>query len=942
MTLGSRGGLYTVKHRREPTASRGHACSRATGADARRQWRIAADAAAFAQDAARGSARGHAAHRHEARLRARRVRHVHGADRRQAGAELPPPAGPARGPGDHDDRRHGGRVRSSSPPGRLRGVGRGAVRLLHARHPAVRKIAARGKSAPDAPGDPRGVGGQPVPVHRLHQNPGGGRARGRPVAMKLVGRPLPKVDAATKVTGRALYADDIVLPRTLHCKILRSPHPHARILSIDTSGARRIPGVVAVITGTDLPIKFGILPVTQDERALEHEKVRYVGDPIAAVAALEEEIAAAACDAIAVEYEVLEPVMTIDAALQKPKDEPIQDYGGPNNVHKFVALEFGDVDAGFGRAEVIREDVFFFQGNTHLPMEQHSAIATYVDGKVTLWSSTQVVHYVHRALSKVLELPMHRIRVIGAAHGGGFGGKTDPFAHEIIVCKLAMLTGRPVKCTLTREEVFYAHRGRHPVLMWVRSGVTRDGRITAMHFRSALDGGAYGSYGVASTFYTGALQTVTYDIPAYRFEGCRVFTNKPPCGPKRGHGTPQPRFALELHLEKIALDIGLDPVELKQRNFVKPNTRTVNWLRVTSCGLDECTERVIKASRFHDRKTRVGRGMGFAISSYLSGAGTAIYWNDMPHSEVQIKVDRGGVTAYCGAMDIGQGSDSVLATIIAEELGLQPSDIRLVTADTDTTPIDLGSYSSRVTFMAGNAALEAARKMRALLVEAVAAKTGAEASAIDVSEARVGDCSFEEASVLAEARFGTLTTAGSYTPPKIAGPYKGSGVGPSPAYSYSACVVDLDADARTGLIHVNKIWIAHDVGRAINPLLVEGQVEGSVYMGLGEALMEEQVFRKGLHKWPSMLEYKSPTFLDMPEVKTFIVETDDPEGPYGAKEAGQGPLLPVPPAVSAAVFDALGVWIDEVPVTPEKVIEALRRKEKGEPPRYGPPRFPSS
>ena len=748
--------------------------------------------------------------------------------------------------------------------------------------------------------------------------------------MRVVGQPLPKVDAVSKVTGRAIYADDMLPPRTLHCRILRSPHPHARILSIDTSAARRIPGVLAVITGADLPIKFGILPVTQDERALEHEKVRYVGDPIAAVAATEEEIAAAACDAIKVEYEVLDPVMSIDAALQEPKDERIQDYGGPHNIHKLVALEFGDVEGGFARASHIREDVFFFQGNTHLPMEQHSAVATFVDGKVTLWSSTQVVHYVHRALAKVLELPMNRIRVIGAAHGGGFGGKTDPFAHEIIVGKLAMLTGRPVKCTLTREEVFYAHRGRHPVLMWVRTGVTADGHITAMHFKSALDGGAYGSYGVASTFYTGALQTVTYDIPAYRFEGCRVFTNKPPCGPKRGHGTPQPRFALELHLEKIAQDIGLDPVELKRRNFVKPNTRTVNWLRVTSCGLEECTDKVMRASRYHERQRRPGHGMGFAISSYLSGAGTAIYWNDMPHSEVQIKVDRGGVTAFCGAMDIGQGSDSVLATIVAEELGLQPADVRLVTADTDTTPIDLGSYSSRVTFMAGNAALEAARKMRALLVEAV-----------EASGHKYGDVSFEEASVLAEARFGTLTTAGSYTPPKIAGPYKGSGVGPSPAYSYTACVVDLDADARTGIARVNKIWIAHDVGRAINPLLVEGQIEGSVYMGLGEALMEEQTFRKGLHKWPSMLEYKSPTFLDMPEVETFIVETIDPEGPYGAKEAGQGPLLPVPPAICSAVYDALGVWIDEIPVTPEKVVEALRRKEKGEPPRYGPPRFPS-
>jgi CO/xanthine dehydrogenase Mo-binding subunit len=745
--------------------------------------------------------------------------------------------------------------------------------------------------------------------------------------MRVVGKPLPKVDAVAKVTGRAVYADDMLPPRTLHCKILRSPHPHARILSIDTSAARRIPGVLAVITGADLPIKFGILPVTQDERALEHEKVRYVGDPIAAVAATEEEIAAAACDSIAVEYEVLRPVMSIEEALQEPKDERIQDYGGPNNVHKLVSLEFGDVDGGFARAEHVREDLFFYQGNTHLPMEQHSAVATYVDGKLTLWSSTQVVHYVHRALSKVLEMPMNRIRVIGAAHGGGFGGKTDPFAHEIIVSKLAMLTGRPVKCTLTREEVFYAHRGRHPVLMWVRTGVTKDGRITAMHFRTALDGGAYGSYGVASTFYTGALQTVTYDIPAYKFEGCRVFTNKPPCGPKRGHGTPQPRFALELHLEKIAHDLGLDPVDLKQRNFVKPNTRTVNWLRVTSCGLDECTDRVMQASGYRNRMKRPGHGMGFAISTYLSGAGTAIYWNDMPHSEVQIKVDRGGVTVYCGAMDIGQGSDSVLATIVAEELGLQPAEIRLVTADTDTTPIDLGSYSSRVTFMAGNAALQAARKMRAMLDEAAGG--------------RLGEISFEEASILAEAKFGALTSAGSYTPPKIAGPYKGSGVGPSPAYSYSACVVDLDADPVTGLVRINKVWIAHDVGRAINPLLVEGQVEGSVYMGLGEALMEEQTFRHGLHKWPSMLEYKSPTFLDMPEVETFIVETVDPEGPYGAKEAGQGPLLPVPPAVAAAVYDALGVWIDEVPITPEKVLDALRHKQKGEAARFGPSKFPS-
>jgi 4-hydroxybenzoyl-CoA reductase subunit alpha len=763
--------------------------------------------------------------------------------------------------------------------------------------------------------------------------------------LAVVGRPLPRVDAVARVTGIARYADDLQLPRMLHCKILRSPHPHARILSIDTSPAQRIPGVKAVLTGHDLPIRYGIMPVSQDERALEFEKVRFVGDPVAAVAAVDEEVAAAALDAIRVSYEPLRPVMSIEEALQEPFDEPIHDPAltrQRGNIHRLVNHEFGDVEAGFAAADYVREDLFFYQGNTHLPMEQHSALATYEDGRLTLWSSTQVVHYVHRTLAKVLELPMHRIRVIGAAHGGGFGGKTDPFSHEIVVAKLAMVTGRPVRCTLTREEVFYAHRGRHPVLVWMRTGVTRDGRITAMHVKTALDGGAYGSYGPATVFYTGTLQTVTYAIPAYRFEGVRVFTNKAPCGPKRGHGTPQGRFAIELHLEKIAHDLDLDPVELKRRNYVKPFTRAVNWLRITSCGLEECTEKVLQASGYRGRPRRPGHGMGFAASTYMSGAGTPIYWNDMPHSEVQLKLDRTGVTAYCGAMDIGQGSDTVLATIVAEELGLRPSDVRLVTADTDTTPVDLGSYSSRVTFMAGNAALEAARRMRRLLVEAVAEATGVQGDLeeIEVRGGRVGEVSFEQACQLATAKFGALSTSGSYRPPRIAGPFKGSGVGPSPAYSYTACVVDLDADARTGLVQVNKVWIAHDVGRAINPLAVKGQIEGSVYMALGEALMEEQAYRKGQHKWPSMLEYKSPTALEMPEIEIFLVETVDPEGPYGAKEAGQGPLLPVVPAINAAVFDALGVWIDETPITPEKVLRALDARARGQEARYGPRRFP--
>ncbi len=771
--------------------------------------------------------------------------------------------------------------------------------------------------------------------------------------LRFIGKPWTKVDGPGKTTGDVRFADDLFLPRMLHGRILRSHLPHARITRLDVSKARAMPGVHAVLTGADLPVKFGIMPSSQDEETLCRETVRYVGDPVAAVAAADEETAERACEAIEVEYERLPSVMTIEEAAGESAVR-VQEYGdGPGpNVHKNVSLEFGDVARGFAEADHIREDVFFFQGNTHLPMEQHSAVAQCdAGGRVTLWTSSQTPHYVHRALAKVLGLPMSRIRVIATPVGGGFGGKSDPFSHEICAAKLAIVAGRPVKITLTREEVFYAHRGRHPVLMWFRTGVRRDGRITACHARTFLDGGAYGSYGIASTYYTGALQTVTYKIPAYKFEGTRLWTNKPPCGPKRGHGTPQPRFGIEVQLDKLAEDLGLDPVAIRLVNATDPFTRTVNHLRITSNGLRDCIERVVAASGFRAKHGRLpaGRGVGLAVSTYLSGAGLPIYWNDMPHSEVQIRVDRGGgVMVYCGAIDIGQGSDSVLAGIIAEVLGLDPHDISLVTADTDLTPIDLGSYSSRVTFMAGNAALQAAQKMRDLLIAAVSENLEVDPDTLTVGDHRIYDTAhpdrgvpFPEAASLAEAMFGTLTTVGSYRPPKLSGPYKGSGVGPSPAYSFSASVVEVTVDVATGDVRPERVWIAHDIGRAINETLVIGQIEGSVYMALGEALMEEQIFRKGLHKIPSMLEYKSPTFLEMPPVETILVTTDDPEGPFGAKEAGQGPLLPVIPAVANAVYDAVGVRIDEIPLSPDRVFAALEHKAKGRGGRMGPAAVPA-
>jgi 4-hydroxybenzoyl-CoA reductase subunit alpha len=480
-----------------------------------------------------------------------------------------------------------------------------------------------------------------------------------------------------------------------------------------------------------------------------------------------------------------------------------------------------------------------------------------------------------------------------------------------------------------------------------------------VHLRTLLDGGAYGSYGVASTFYTGALQTVTYHIPAYHFQGCRVFTNKPPCGPKRGHGTPQSRFGQEIQLDKIAERLKIDPADLRLRIAEQPDTVTANYLRVGTIGLAECIRRVTAAAdwRATFRRLPPGRGVGLACSSYLSGAGLPIYWNDMPHSGVQLKLDRsGGVTAFCGATEIGQGSDDVLVGCVAEVLGVDPMDVRAVTGDTDLTPVDLGSYSSRVTLMMGNAAIQAAERARDLLAAAVSKKLAVPVNRLAFAERRVFDVeqpdrgvAFAEAVCLAEAMFGTIGSTGSYTPPRSAARFKGGGVGPSPTYSYSAAIVEVMVDEATGWIEVPRVWIAHDIGRALNPPLVRGQVEGSVYMALGEALMEEQTFRRLparlsgalVHKFPSMLEYKSPTTLDMPEVFTELVEHPDPRGPFGAKEVGQGPLLPVMPAVANAVYDAVGVRIDEVPITPEKILKALEAKAAGRAPRFGPGAFPA-
>jgi 4-hydroxybenzoyl-CoA reductase alpha subunit len=773
----------------------------------------------------------------------------------------------------------------------------------------------------------------------------------------VVGKPRRRVDGRAKVTGHLRFADDLSAARMLHCKLLRSPHPHALVESIVTTEAEKHPGVHLVLTRKDFPVPFGIMPVSLDEHPLT-DHARHVGDPIAAVIASDEQIANEALGLIKTEYKKLKTISDPEEALQNPEPR-IHDYGEQGNIHRNQSYEFGDVEEALANSDHVFEDLFFYQGNTHLPMEQQATLAQVEgDGKLLVTSSTQNPHYLHRQLARVLQMSAAKIRVIATPNGGGFGGKCDPANHEMVVAKAALMLGRPVKICLTREEVFYQHRGRHPVLMKMRTGVTKAGKLTGMHLQTLLDGGGYGSHGPASTFYTGVLTPVTYDLPRFKFEACRTFTNKPACGPKRGHGTPQPRFGQEVQLDKIAEKLNMDPAELRLGMVNKPDSLTANWLKIGSIGLAECIREVVARSDWKSkfRKMKQGKGVGLACSTYMCGAGLPIYWNKLPHSGVQILLDRSGqVTVYCGATEIGQGSDDVLATIVAEVLGIDTDMIRCVTGDTGTTPVDLGSYSSRVTIMMGNAAMQAAERVRDQLAQAAAEQLEVIPSGLLFTNSKVfhpesgRSVDFLEAIQFAEQKFGTLGALGSYSPPRPPGKYKGSGVGPSPAYSFSACVVEAEVDPNTGWIHVPKIWIAHDIGRTLNPVLARGQVIGGVYMGLSEALMEEQAFRRLpaklssalVHRMPSMLEYKSLTSLDMPEVDVALIEDPDPNCPFGAKEVGQGPLLPVMPALANAIFDAVGVRIDEIPVTPDKVLRALELKSKGLTPRVGPEHFPS-
>src|ERR1700720_1342394 len=546
----------------------------------------------------------------------------------------------------------------------------------------------------------------------------------------IIGKPTAMVDAAGKTTGAGKYTDDLRLPGMLIGKILHSPYPHARIKRIDTTRAGKCEGVIAVVVGKDAPNPYGILPVGHDEHALALDKVRYVGDNVACVVAVDEATAEKALELIDVEYEQL-------PAWFDPEDSMKAEKGWihpqrPNNIEKDYHHSFGDPDKGFAEADVVAEHRYIAGEVTHAAMEPHCTLAQFeIDsqsgrpGRLTVWSSTQVPYYLQHKLSIVLEMPMQQIRVIKPLVGGGFGGKSEVIPLEIIAAVAARKAKAPVKITYTREEVFWAHRGRPRTIIDLKTGVNSNGRITAVKARVVQDGGAYCSYGVVTILYSGALLGALYDIPNIQYDGYRVLTNKPACGAMRGHGTVNVRFAFESQLDELAVTINLDPAEIRRRNLLKPPCVTVNALRVQSYGLPECIEKTVERSGWKDRKGKLGkgRGLGIACSHYVSGAANSIIRSDMPHSTVNIKIDRdGGVVVYTGASEIGQGSDTMTAQIAAETLGCSLGRIRIIAADTNLTPIDIGSYSSRVTFMAGNATLRASTEVKKQIALAAARK----------------------------------------------------------------------------------------------------------------------------------------------------------------------------------------------------------------------------
>jgi 4-hydroxybenzoyl-CoA reductase subunit alpha len=754
-----------------------------------------------------------------------------------------------------------------------------------------------------------------------------------------VGRRLPLIDGIEKVSGRATYTADL-RSRALVGRILRSPYAHAELLDVDIADARALPGVIAVITGADCDKPFGVLPISMDEYPLARERVRYRGEPVAAVAAVDAETAERALALVRLRVRELPAYFSAEAARAPGAVLLHDDRGG--NVLREVHDEFGDVDAGFAAADLVRQACYRCAEVAHGQMEPHAALAEYdaERRRLTLHSVTQVPYYVHLMLARCLGFEESQIRVIKPFVGGGFGARVEPLNFEIIAALLARAACGTVRLDLTREETFLTHRGRPETEIRLKLGMTRDGRLTAAACEAVQRGGAYAGYGIVTILYAGSLLHGIYDIPAVKYDGYRVYTNTPPCGAMRGHGSVDVRHAFECLLDAMAAELGLDPFAVRRPNLLAVPTQTANGIIINSYGLPACLDRVQEASGWKWRKGHLppGHGLGMACSHYVSGAGKPIHRTGEPHAVVELRLDfDGGITILTCAADIGQGSSTVLAQAVAETVGVDLDRLRIVATDSAVTPKDNGSYSSRVTFMVGNAAIDAARQLRNVLLKAAARKLEMDVDCIEREgehfRARGIDgpgLSFREVVAAALAEGGGITVKGTFTVPieYQGGKHRGGAVGSTMAMSYAAQVVEVEVDADIGMVRVKKVWAAHDCGRAINPLAVEGQVQGSVWMGMAQALGEETRYEAGLPLHVSFLAYPIPTIAESPPIEVHIVECLDPNGPFGAKEASEGSLAAFLPAVTNAVADAIGLRMTELPITPDRILDALARRQR--------------
>ena len=756
-----------------------------------------------------------------------------------------------------------------------------------------------------------------------------------------IGVRQPLVDGVEKVTGRARYTADLRPANALVGAILRSPVAHGEIRRIDTSRARAIAGVRAVVTGDDCDVPYGVIPIAQNEFPRARERVRYRGEPIAAVAADDAATARAALDAIDVDIAPL-PAYFDAASAQSIGALPLHSNKA-GNVERNVDHVFGDLAGGMARADLVREAHFHYAEVTHAMMEPNATLADYdaERGLLTLHSVTQVPYYVHLALARCLHMDASRIRVVKPFVGGGFGHRTETLNFEIVAALLARACGGTVSLELSREESFLTHRGRPETDVRLSIGLTKAGRITAVDCDVVQRGGAYAGYGLVTILYAGALLHAIYDVPACRYHGVRVYTNTPPNGAMRGHGSVDVRHAFESLLDAMADELRLDPFAVRRANLLTTPHRTINDLQINSYGLAECLDRVEEASGWRERRRTLGRGrgLGMACSHYASGAAKPVHWTGEPHAVVNLKLDfDGAVSVLTGAADIGQGSSTLLAQAVAEVLGVGLERIRVVANDSAVTPKDNGSYSSRVSFMVGNAAIRAAEALKRVLCEATARRLGVATDAIVCegetfrAEGGARSLAFAEAVAAALEGNGTVTVKGTWsTPPETqGGTFKGAAVGSSAGFSYSAQVVEVSVDADTGEVTVERVWVAHDCGRAINPLAVEGQVQGSVWMGMGQALGEETQYHEGLPLRANLLDYRIPTIVESPPIDTFIVEAADPNGPFGAKEAGEGSLAGFLPALTNAIADAIGLRMTELPVSADRLRDAIAAKRRAE------------